>query len=120
MSRSLDIGYGAGRLAFGATLFAAPRVLGRLLVGDDAERREAGVLLRGYGTRDVLLGSGAILAAATDRDAQPWIRAGVAADALDVVLQLIEWDNLPRDKRVGGVATALGAAAAGVALLARR
>ena len=77
-------------------------------------------MLRFYGTRDVVLGLGALRAAAGDKDAAPWVAGGVAADVLDATVMATEWAAIPAGKRVPGVLAALGAAAAGVALLARR
>ena len=110
--------YGIGRLAFGAGLFAAPAAAGSVMLGDESGRPGARVALRAYGTRDVLLGGGAIYAGARGGDALPWVAAGMAADVLDVALQALEWNNLPPDKRIVGIAAAAGAAAGGAWLLA--
>ena len=120
MSRALDTVYGLARLGFGAALLAAPEPMGSLLVGKAARRPLTRATLRGFGTRDVVLGVGTVRAAASGADVRPWIAGGILADALDAAWQAVEWDDLPKDKRVAGVAGALGAAAAGIALLATR
>ena len=97
---------------------AAPAGVGNVLVGGDARQPTPRTLLRFYGTRDVALGIGT-LRAAGGGDARPWVTAGIASDALDAVVMLTEWRAIAADKRVPGVLMALGAAAAGVALLAR-
>jgi hypothetical protein len=117
--REEAIVYGAGRLAFGVGLLAAPVRLGSLLVGDEAGNPTVRVGLRSYGTRDAVLGLCTLRAAFTGEDVRAWIGAGVAADVLDTALQLVEWNDLPEDRRALGVAAAIGAAATGVALLAR-
>ena len=109
-----------GRLAFGAGLIAGPDRLGGVLVGKAARKPMARTLFRFYGTRDVVLGFGALRAAARDRDIAPWLAGGIAADVLDVAVMATEWSVLPQGKRLPGVATALGAAVTGAVLLARR
>jgi hypothetical protein len=108
--------YGLGRLAFGVGLLAAPVPVGRLLIGDEAEEPAVRVALRTYGTRDVVLGLGTLRSADSD-EVGAWIAAGIAADVLDTAVQLVEWKDIPPQKRAPGVAAALGAAAAGIALL---
>jgi hypothetical protein len=76
-------------------------------------------MLRFYGTRDVALGLGALRAATGGGDVAPWLAAGVLSDALDATVLLAEWETLPQGKRLPGVLAALGAGAAGIALLTR-
>lgn len=121
MAGALEGTYGIGRLAFGAGLMVAPRELAGVLMGrKEARRPLARIALRGYGTRDVVLGVAILRALAGDRDLRPWLGAGIASDLLDVALQLAEWPEIPSGKREVGIATALGAAATGAALLARQ
>ena len=112
--------YGLGRLAFGAGVIGAPQRLGDLLMGKGARNPTVRTTLRFYGTRDVVLGLGTIRAASAGNDVGGWLAAGVASDLLDTVIQLVEWDQIPADKRVPGIAAAVGGAMAGFALLARR
>ena len=111
--------YGLGRLAFGAGVLGAPERLGNLLMGKGARNPTVRTTLRFYGTRDVVLGLGTLRAAAAGNDVRSWLAAGVASDLLDTVIQLIEWDEIPPDKRVPGTLAAVGGATAGLALLAR-
>ncbi|HZO59089.1 MAG TPA: hypothetical protein VFB51_05320 [Solirubrobacterales bacterium] len=120
MQRSVETFYGLGRLAFGVGLLAAPAALGRVLVGGDAGRPAVRGMLRFYGTRDTVLGLGTLRAAAAGTDTDGWITAGVLSDLLDAGVMLAEWGDIQADKRMPGLGAALGAAAAGVALLARR
>ncbi len=112
--------YALGRLAFGVGMMSAPERLGDVLMGDDAEKPPVRLTLRLYGTRDTVLGLGTLGAIARGGDVAPWIGAGVASDVLDTALQLVEWGDIPPSKRLPGVLAAVGAAGAGVALLARR
>ncbi len=116
----LELISGLGRVAFGAGLMAAPGPVGSLLVGGEAREPAVRVGLRTYGTRDVVLGVGTLSAVAGRGDVAPWLLAGIASDVLDAAIQLGEWSHIPADKRLPGVLSALGAAGAGVALLARR
>jgi hypothetical protein len=115
----LEAVYGLGRLAFGAGMIGAPERLGSVLIGGEARKPMVRTSLRLYGTRDVVLGLGTLRATAGGEDAGGWLMAGIASDVLDTAVQLLEWDDLPSDKRVPGVLAAVGAAAAGIAVLAR-
>jgi hypothetical protein len=115
----LEAVYGLGRLAFGAGMIGAPERLGSVLIGGEARKPMVRTSLRLYGTRDVVLGLGTLRAAAAGEGAGGWLMAGIASDVLDTAVQLLEWDDLPSDKRVPGVLAAVGAAAAGIAVLAR-
>ena len=120
MQRPLEISYGLGRLAFGAGLLAAPTALGRVLLGEQAGEPAVRGMFRFYGTRDTVLGLGTLRAASGGGDVGAWLTAGIASDFLDAGVMLAEWSDLPPEKRLPGIAAALGAAAAGIALLARR
>jgi len=118
----LSIGalYGLGRLVFGAALMTAPAPFGDVLIGRAARKGTPRTLLRFYGTRDVLLGLGTLRASSTSGDVRGWVAAGIGADVLDAGVMLTEWSDIPADKRVPGLLSALGAAGLGAALLARR
>ena len=116
----LEAAYGFGRLAFGAGLMAAPGGVGGMLLGDEAREPAVRIGLRTYGTRDVVLGLGILRAVTGQGDVAAWLVAGIASDVLDTAVQLAEWSDLPPEKRLPGILTALGAAGAGAALLARR
>jgi hypothetical protein len=120
MQRFLVAGYALGRLAFGTALVTAPERLGGLMLGERIGHPDVRVLLRFYGTRDVVLGLGTLGAVAGEREVVPWLLAGVASDMLDSALQLAEWSDLPPDRRLPGLLVALAAAGTGAALAARR
>jgi hypothetical protein len=120
MDRTLAFTYGIGRLAFGAYLLAAPTKLGAVLLGKEANEPAVRAMFRFYGTRDTLLGLGTMRAAVRNEDVTGWLTAGLGADVLDVAVQGVEWNDLPEDKRVKGIAAAAGAAIAGAGLLAKR
>ena len=120
MERSLETLYGLGRLAFGAGLLAAPGPLGEILMGKTARKSAVAAMFRFYGTRDTALGIGTLRAVARGDDVGGWLVAGIASDLLDAGVMLAERDAIPPEKRLPGLAAALGTAAAGIALLARR
>jgi hypothetical protein len=78
------------------------------------------MMFRFYGTRDVVLGLGMIRAASKEDEVRGWLAAAIASDVLDAAVMLMEWNEIPRPKRLPGLVTALGAAGVGAALLARR
>ena len=114
--RSAVLAYGIGRMAFGAAVFASPSTAGRLLLKDDPSPHTASAL-RFYGTRDLVIGAGVVASVRRGRDPSPFIAAGIASDALDTTAQLIDWRHLPPDRRVPGLAAAIGAGVVGRLLL---
>ena len=111
--------YGLSRLAFGAGLLAAPAQIGGGLIGADAQQPSPRALLRFYGTRDTLLGLGALQASMRGEGVTPWIAAGIGADVLDVAVQVLEREAIPEPQRAPGLLLAAGAALAGAVVLAR-
>jgi hypothetical protein len=120
MQRSLGTIYGLGRLAFGAGLLAAPGPLGELLLGKAARKPAVRTMFRFYGTRDTALGLGTLRAVLRKDDLSGWLVVGIASDLLDASVMLAERHEMPPEKRLPGIAAALGAAVAGATLLARR
>jgi hypothetical protein len=117
--RSLQLALGVGRIAFGIGLMTVPRPMAGLLMGTAAEQTGARFAARSYGTRDLILGGGLVYAALGGSDVRPWLAAGIAADAMDAGLQLLEWDELVPGRRAAGVTAASTVTAAGIALLSR-
>jgi hypothetical protein len=109
----------AGRVVLGLTALAWPSVPARPWVGEAADSLGARVFGRALGARDLALGLGALAAlqgsAADPGPASAWVAAGALSDALDVAASLASWRELPRVGRWLVVASAGGAALAGVA-----
>jgi hypothetical protein len=84
-----------GRLALGAGLVAAPGVFAGGWVGGVADKRDGQTLAVAVGARDVALALGALRALGSGRGAGPWVRAGMLADAADLVATLRARDILP-------------------------
>ncbi|MGH2978493.1 MAG: hypothetical protein ACRDLQ_02505, partial [Solirubrobacterales bacterium] len=78
---------------------AAPAGVGDVLVGGDARQPTPRILLRFYGTRDVVLGVGTLRATSGGGDVRGWLAAGIASDALDAAVMLAEWRDIAPDKR---------------------
>lgn len=97
----------AGRLAFGAAMIAAPRVVGGGWIGADGRRDGATVITQALGIRDAALAVG-LLTSAGGSNAKPWILAGVASDTVDLAATLRARDSLP-----GSAVAAVGAIASG-------
>jgi hypothetical protein len=112
--RTLARLHGAARIAVGAAYVAAPGPAARAWIGADGDRASVGVLARGFGARDGAIGLGVLRAVAAGYGARPWVRAGVLADAADLVATLRGRDSLP-GLRVAGVAViAAGSVAVGL------
>jgi hypothetical protein len=85
----------AGRLAAGAGLTFAPGVVAGAWAGAAADNRDGQVLAIGLGARDVAIALGTLNALRSRRGAGAWLRAGVVADAADLLATLRARDTLP-------------------------
>jgi hypothetical protein len=104
----------AARVGFGVGLVLVPRRLTSVWLGPDSAAAGTQTVTRGLGARDIALGAGAL--AAADAQLRPWVLAGIAADAADLVATVAAAGSLPRRGRVlvgavAGAGVALGAAA---------
>jgi hypothetical protein len=103
--------YGAGRVAIGAALVVAPRLLGRVWLGAPAATPAGAVALRALGVRDVVLGGIAVHTLDHPDVAPRWQRTCAAVDAFDLVATVAARRSLPPV----GSALVMGIAAAGAA-----
>jgi len=113
-------GLGAGRLAIGLGMLAAPTAFGQPWVGDSATDAGGKVVLRSLGAREVLLGFMAIHVAAADDPmiAARWSAAIALCDVVDGVASAGSRGRLgPKAEPV--VALALGSAAVGFGIARR-
>src|SRR5688500_18991757 len=74
-----------GRVALGGGLALAPGLVAGGWVGGAADRRDGQVLAVGLGARDVALALGTLRALSSGRGASAWLRAGIVADAGDLI-----------------------------------
>ena len=107
-----------GRVTLGAGLTVAPALAARAWVGSDAASTAVRVLGAGFGARDVAIGAGLWRALDTGADARPWLLAGAAGDAADLLATVAARRSLPRFGRVG--AAAVAATGAGLSVWAAR
>jgi hypothetical protein len=84
-----------GRIAIGAALTVAPERSGRAWIGEVGRRPGAGVLTTGLGARDLAIGAGIATALRRGHGANAWLRAGVLADAADLVATVRARHDLP-------------------------
>ena len=103
------------RGAVGAGAWLAPRFSGRLFGLDPAANPQAPYLGRLFGARDVALAVG--LSASTGSERAQWLRLGIACDLADAAAGVLAGlrGELPKRATALVTATALGAAALGVA-----
>lgn len=107
----------ATRSAIGTGAWLAPNFSGRLFGLDPDANPQASYLGRLFGVRDVALAVG--LGASSGADRQQWLRVGVACDLADAAAGLLAGRSgaLPRRATLLVTATALAAAALGVAAM---
>lgn len=107
------------RLLIGGGFLLAPELTMRPWIGVEARSPGARLLARVVGSRDLVLGAGALAARDSDQRSR-WLAAGIGADAADLALTLAARDHLPR-RNVALVSAIAGAGVAlGAAALARR
>jgi hypothetical protein len=111
--RTLARLHGAARLAVGAAYVAAPGLAARTWIGADGSRESVGVLARAFGARDGAIGLGVLRAVGAGYGARPWVRAGVLADAADLVATLRARESLPAPRVLGVALIAGGSVAIG-------
>jgi hypothetical protein len=101
-----------GRMAFGATIVAAPAVTSRWL-GAYAERPAVQSLARMLGARDFVMGMIALHTAEHPEVGPRWQATCATVDCVDLLATLAGRSDLPKAGVVGTVLLAGGSAAAG-------
>jgi hypothetical protein len=115
-------GLALNRVSFGAGLILAPGLYARTwiggLAGDDDRAR---LLARALGARDLVLGSGGLLALrAGDHDrAREWFAAQGITDGVDLIATLVAGRDVPLPARAFAAIVAAGSAAIAAAYVAR-
>ena len=85
----------AVRIAVGAGLLFSPKRAAHGWIGTDIERPVSKMLVRSVGIRDLILGTGGMVALTRGQSAAAWVRAGGTADAVDSVLTTMSFRHLP-------------------------
>jgi peptide-methionine (R)-S-oxide reductase len=111
-ARDLAVGLAGGRIAIGVVSLLAPGVVGRAMMGPDADSGGTRLLLRVVGARDLTLGIGVLAALERNAPVQAWLRASVVADGLDLAGSVLARRHL----RPIVFTAAAGAATAGALL----
>ena len=98
------------RVGIGGGLIAAPQLFTPMWVGPRGLTPAAKLFARAVGARDAAIGAGALAGGPV----RPWILAGIAADATDLVATVVQRDDLPSTAvplliATAGVGIALGA-----------
>ena len=117
-ARDLALLNARGRMAIGASLVLAPRLIGPMWIGDGADRPVVKLMSRALGARDLALGLG--VAVALDRGApvRGWLEGAALADGMDLFATLLAGDSIPQGKR-RRVALVAGVSLVGCAMVAR-
>jgi len=111
-ARDLAVGLAGGRIAIGVVSLLAPGLVGRAMMGPDADSGGRRLLLRVVGARDLALGIGVLAALDRDVPVHGWLRASAAVDGLDAAGSLLARHHL----RPTVFPAAAGAATAGALL----
>jgi hypothetical protein len=103
-----------GRVAIGAALVLAPKLVLRPWIGEVGNTTGARALGAGFGARDVVIGAGAIHALSTGGPIRPWLLGSALSDAVDFTATIAARRALPS---AGAAATCLLAATGAAASL---
>lgn len=110
---------GASRMVAGLAFVPAAGPLGRLLIGEDADRPGAELFIRAFGARDALLGAGVVLARRDKRAQRIWLASCALADAFDAAATLAGYGRLPPRRRGLALAVSVVPALVNLSLAAR-
>jgi hypothetical protein len=100
-----------GRVAIGAALVLAPKLVLRPWIGEVGNTTGGRVLGAGFGARDLAMGAGAIHALRTGGPVRPWLLASAIVDAVDFAATFAARRSLPRGAAATCVLAATGVAA---------
>jgi hypothetical protein len=115
-------GLALNRISFGAGLIVAPKLYARTWIGSaGAEDDRAKLLARALGARDLVLGTGGLLALRDGDEprARQWFLAQGISDAVDLVATLAAGRDVPAPARAFAAIVAAGSAAIAAAYVTR-
>jgi hypothetical protein len=87
------------RMAVGASLVLAPRLIGPMWIGDGADRPVVKMMSRSLGARDLALGLGTAVALDRGKPVRGWLEGAALSDSADLVATVLAGDSIPRGKR---------------------
>ena len=106
------------RMAIGAALVLAPRLIGPMWIGNAADRSVVKMMARALGGRDLALGLGAAVALDRGASVRGWLEGAALADGMDLAATLLAGDSIPQGKR-RTVAVIAAVSLVGCAVVAR-
>jgi hypothetical protein len=86
------------RMAVGASLVLAPRLIGPMWIGDGADRPVVRMMSRALGARDLALGLGTAVALDRGTPVRGWLEGTALSDGGDLLGTLLAGDSIPRAK----------------------
>lgn len=98
------------RIGIAGAAFVAPRRVARLWSGEEGSPTLTKSMLRSWAGREAALGVGLLMALKHDTGVRGWLEGGALADGADAAAALLSFKRLPRVRRVGIVAAAVGTA----------
>jgi hypothetical protein len=113
-TRTIARVHALGLVGFGVALTFAPGPLAAAWIGPPGARPGPRVLTSAIGARDLGIGLGAVNALGQGSGARPWVRAGVLADAADLVATLRAAPSLPPLAVAGTTVIAAGSTLLGL------
>jgi hypothetical protein len=116
--RDLALLNARGRMAIGAALLVAPRLIGPMWIGDDGNRPAVKLLARALGVRDLVVGLGTAVALDRGAPVRGWLEGAAVADTVDFAATLAAGDSIPQNGR-RGVLLVAAVSAVSCALLSR-
>ena len=117
-ARDLALLNARGRMAIGASLVLAPRLIGPMWIGDAAYRPVVKMMSRALGGRDLALGLGLAVALDRGKPVRGWLEGAALADGADLAATLLAGDSIPRRQR-RTVALVAAVSLVGCAVVAR-
>lgn len=108
-----------GRVAVGSGFALIPQHTAPLWLGRAGRKTGAQFFCRIVGSRDLVMGVGALAALGGRGRARDWVLAGAAADAFDLAATVAMRDELPPLAVANALATTIGAVALGLGAAAR-
>jgi hypothetical protein len=106
------------RMAVGASLLLAPRLIGPMWIGEEADRPVVKMMSRSLGARDLALGLGTAVALDRGKPVRGWLEGAALSDSADLVATVLARDAIPRGKR-RRVALLAAVSLVGCAMVAR-
>lgn len=106
------------RVSYGLALIATPRRLARRWLGESVNDAPVQVSLRGLGTREAVLHTGALIALRKGAALRPWLAASIAGDLTDVIATAAERRRLPPGSPLATLAVGGGSALVSAVLAA--